>query len=56
MTTYYNEIGPYSAQWQRNLIAKGHIAAGGLDERSIEDDRQQDISCSVQGSLNRSSR
>jgi DNA (cytosine-5)-methyltransferase 1 len=33
---YYNEIDPYAAQWLRNLIAKGHIAPGDVDERSIE--------------------
>ena len=37
MTAYYNEIDPYAAQWIRNLIAAGHIAAGDVDERSIED-------------------
>ncbi|RTY58782.1 DNA cytosine methyltransferase [Pantoea sp. YU22] len=37
MTAYYNEIDPYAAQWLRNLIAAGHIAAGVVDERSIED-------------------
>lgn len=34
---YYNEIDPFAAQWLRNLIAAGHIAAGEVDERSIED-------------------
>lgn len=34
---YYNEIDPYAAQWLRNLIAAGHIAAGDVDERSIFD-------------------
>lgn len=37
MAAYYNEIDPYAAQWLRNLIAAGHIAAGDVDERSIED-------------------
>lgn len=37
MTTYYNEIDPYAAQWFRNLIAAGHIALGDVDERSIVD-------------------
>ncbi len=37
MTAYYNEIDPYAAQWLRNLIEAGHIAAGVVDERSIED-------------------
>lgn len=37
MTAYYNEIDSYAAQWLRNLIEAGHIAAGVVDERSIED-------------------
>jgi DNA (cytosine-5)-methyltransferase 1 len=40
---YYNEIDPYAAQWLRNLIAAGHIAAGEVDERSIEDVRPDDL-------------
>ena len=36
-SAYYNEHDPYAAQWLRNLIAAGHIAAGEVDERSIED-------------------
>lgn len=35
MTAYYNEIDPYAAQWLRNLIKAGHVAAGDVDERSI---------------------
>ena len=35
---FYNEIDPYAAQWLRNLIAAGHIPAGVVDERSIEDE------------------
>lgn len=34
---YYNEIDPYAAQWLRNLITRGLIAPGEVDERSIED-------------------
>ena len=37
MPAYYNEIDPYAAQWLRDLIAAGHIAAGDVDDRSIED-------------------
>jgi DNA (cytosine-5)-methyltransferase 1 len=40
---YYNEHDPYAAQWLRNLIAGGHIAAGDVDERSIEDVRPSDL-------------
>jgi len=43
MTAYYNEIDPYAAQWLRNLIAAGHIAAGDVDERSIIDVRPSDL-------------
>jgi DNA (cytosine-5)-methyltransferase 1 len=43
MAAYYNEIDPYAAQWLRNLIAAGHIAAGDVDERSIEDVRPDDL-------------
>jgi DNA (cytosine-5)-methyltransferase 1 len=37
VAAYYNEHDPYAAQWLRNLIAAGHIAAGDVDERSIVD-------------------
>jgi len=37
MSAYYNEIDPHAAQWIRNLIDAGHIAAGDVDERSIRD-------------------
>jgi len=43
VTAYYNEIDPYAAQWLRNLIAAGHIAAGDVDERSITDVRPDDL-------------
>jgi len=43
MTAYYNENDPYAAQWLRNLIATGHIAAGDVDERSIVDVRPADL-------------
>jgi DNA (cytosine-5)-methyltransferase 1 len=43
MTAYYNEIDPFAAQWLRNLIAAGHIAAGDVDERSIEDVHPDDL-------------
>ena len=37
MASYYNEIDPFAAKWLRNLISLGVIAAGDVDERSIED-------------------
>lgn len=40
---YYNEIDPYAAEWLRALIAKGHIADGVVDTRSIEDVTPGDI-------------
>lgn len=43
MSSYYNEIDPYAAQWLRNLIAAGHIAPGDVDERSIEEVQPDDV-------------
>lgn len=40
---YYNELDPYAAQWLRNLIQRGHIAAGDVDTRSIEDVHPDDL-------------
>ncbi len=37
MAAYYNEFEPYAADWLRNLIKKGLIADGEVDERSIVD-------------------
>jgi len=43
LSAYYNEIEPYAAQWLRNLIAKGLIADGEVDTRSIVDVAPDDI-------------
>jgi len=43
MPAYYNEIEPFAAQWLRNLISAGHIAAGDVDERSIVDVQPDDL-------------
>jgi DNA (cytosine-5)-methyltransferase 1 len=43
VTAYYNEIDPYAAQWLRNLIDAGQIAAGDVDGRSIRDVRPSDL-------------
>lgn len=43
MSAYYNEIEPYAAAWLRNLIAKGLIADGEVDSRSIVDVRPDDL-------------
>lgn len=40
---YYNEFDPYAAQWLRNLIAAGQIAAGDVDDRSIVDVSADDL-------------
>lgn len=37
MSAYYNEIDPAAAAWLRELIRRGQIAPGDVDERSIED-------------------
>jgi DNA (cytosine-5)-methyltransferase 1 len=42
-SAYYNEIDPYAAQWLRNLIGRGLIASGDVDERSIADVRPSDL-------------
>jgi DNA (cytosine-5)-methyltransferase 1 len=43
MKVYYNENNPFCAQWLRNLVAAGHIPAGDVDERSIEDVQPDDV-------------
>lgn len=43
MTAYYNENDPKAAAWLRELIKGGHIAAGDVDERSIEDVLPNDL-------------
>lgn len=40
---YYNEHDPYAAQWLRNLIARGLIPAGDVDERSVRDVSVHDL-------------
>src|SRR5262245_61550365 len=40
---YYNENDRFAAAWLRELIRAGHIAAGEVDERSIEDVRADDL-------------
>ena len=43
MTAYYNEHDAYAAAWLRNLIAAGHIAAGDVDARDIQDVTPDDL-------------
>lgn len=43
MTAYYNENDPQVAAWLRELIRRGIIARGEVDERSIADVRPDDL-------------
>lgn len=43
MTAYYNEIDPFAAKWLKNLIDKGLIAPGDVDERSITEVQPEDL-------------
>jgi DNA (cytosine-5)-methyltransferase 1 len=40
---YYNENDPYAAQWLRNLMARGLIMDGEVDERSITEVAPADL-------------
>lgn len=40
---YYNENDPYAAQWLKNLIARGLIAPGDVDDRSITEVHPDDL-------------
>lgn len=48
MSTYYNEHDPYAVQWLRNLMAKGLIPSGEIDERDIQDVQPRDLEGFVQ--------
>lgn len=41
--SYYNKWDAYAAQWLRNLIAKGLLPAGDVDERSITEVQADDL-------------
>jgi len=43
VAAYYNEVDPFAAAWLRRLIARGLIAPGDVDERSIADVRATDL-------------
>lgn len=43
LKAYYNENNKHAAEWLRNLAARGHIAPGDVDERSIEDVTADDV-------------
>jgi DNA (cytosine-5)-methyltransferase 1 len=40
---YYNENEPKAAAWLKELIKAGHLPAGEVDDRSIEDVTGSDI-------------
>jgi DNA (cytosine-5)-methyltransferase 1 len=40
---YYNDNDPFVCAWLRNLIAAGHLPAGDVDERSIEEVSPDDV-------------
>ena len=44
----YNDNDPYVAQWLRNLISRGLIPPGDVDERSIVDIRPEELARYVQ--------
>lgn len=48
MPAYYNEFDPNAAAWLRELIARGLIAPGEVDERSISDVQPDDLKGFVQ--------
>ena len=43
MSAYYNEFDPKTAAWLRELIKRGLIAPGEVDERSIADVQPDDL-------------
>jgi len=43
MSAYYNEFDPQAAAWLRELIKKGHIASGDVDERDMREVTPDDL-------------
>lgn len=43
MSAYYNEFDPFAAAWLRELIKRGLIADGIVDERSIVEVKPEDL-------------
>jgi DNA (cytosine-5)-methyltransferase 1 len=43
MSAIYNEIEPYACDWLESLIAKGHIANGRVERRSIRELQPSDV-------------
>ncbi len=48
MAAYYNEHDPFAAAWLRRLIEAGHLPAGDVDERDIQDVKPGDLDGYVQ--------
>jgi DNA (cytosine-5)-methyltransferase 1 len=40
---YYNEIDPFCCEWMKNLMKKGLISDGEIDNRSIKDVQPEDV-------------
>ena len=45
---WYNDNDPFVAQWLRNLIAAGHLLEGVVDERPIQQIREEDLEAEPQ--------
>lgn len=43
MRVWYNEIEPFAADWLENLIEAGHLPAGVVDRRPIQEVRAEDL-------------
>lgn len=43
MTCYYNDSEPFVCAWLKNLIAAGHLPAGDVDERPIQEVTPDDV-------------
>lgn len=43
MAVYYNDHDPYCAQWLRNLIAKGLLPDGDVDDRDVRSVKPRDL-------------
>ena len=43
MKVYYNDNELFVVQWLRNLIAAGHLPAGDVDERPIQEVQADDL-------------
>jgi DNA (cytosine-5)-methyltransferase 1 len=48
LRVYYNDNEPFVAQWLRNLITAGHLPAGDVDERPIQEVQPDDLQAYTQ--------